>query len=429
MNLRARAAIVLTAVINDGRSLNDLLPEATETISDSRDRALLKELVFGSLRHHRRLAALRDRLLSQPLQQPQGRLAQLLVVGLYQLLYTRVPAHAAVADTVEGVSELGEDRARGLVNAVLRNSQRKAESLLADIDRNWELRHSHPDWLVSALKKAFGRDCESVLVANNAPAPMTLRVNRQRGSVASYQALLSALDITAAAHPEAPDALVLATPMDVQQLPGFSDGAVSVQDAAAQLAADYLDVQPGQRVLDACSAPGGKTSHLLEREPSLKLLALDSDASRLQRVRENLQRLQLQAELKAVDAGATAAWWDQQPFDRILLDAPCSGTGVIRRHPDIKWLRRERDIPALAEQQLQLLRALWSTLARGGKLLYATCSSLPAENADVIRAFLASQPDARLQVLPGQPADGIGRIIRPGESGMDGFYYALLAKQ
>ena len=202
-----------------------------------------------------------------------------------------------------------------------------------------------------------------------------------------------------------------------------------MQDAAAQLAADYLDVQPGQRVLDACSAPGGKTSHLLEREPSLKLLALDSDASRLQRVRENLQRLQLQAELKAVDAGATAAWWDQQPFDRILLDAPCSGTGVIRRHPDIKWLRRERDIPALAEQQLQLLRALWSTLARGGKLLYATCSSLPAENADVIRAFLPSQPDARLQVLPGQPADGIGRIIRPGESGMDGFYYALLAKQ
>lgn len=429
MNLRARAATVLTAVINDGRSLNDLLPEATETISDSRDRALLKELVFGSLRHYRRLAALRDRLLSQPLQQPQGKLAQLLVVGLYQLLYTRVPAHAAVADTVEAVSALGEDRARGLVNAVLRNSQRKAESLLADIDRNWELRHSHPDWLVSALKKAFGRDCESVLAANNAPAPMTLRVNRQRGSVTSYQALLSALDITAAAHPEAPDALMLATPMDVQQLPGFSDGAVSVQDAAAQLAADYLDVQPGQRVLDACSAPGGKTAHLLEREPSLKLLALDSDASRLRRVRENLQRLQLQAELKGVDAGATAAWWDQQPFDRILLDAPCSGTGVIRRHPDIKWLRRERDIPALAEQQLQLLRALWSTLARGGKLLYATCSSLPAENADVIRAFLASQPDARLQVLPGQPADGIGRIIRPGESGMDGFYYALLAKQ
>lgn len=429
MNLRARAATILAAVITDGRSLNDLLPEATELISDSRDRALLKELVYGSLRHHRRLATLRDRLLSQPLQQPQGKLAQLLVVGLYQLLYTRVPAHAAVADTVEAVSELGEDRARGLVNAVLRNSQRKAESLLADIDRNWELRHSHPDWLVSALKKAFGRDGESVLAANNAQAPMTLRVNRQRGSVASYQALLSALDITAAAHPETPDALVLATPMDVQQLPGFADGAVSVQDAAAQLAADYLDVHPGQRVLDACSAPGGKTAHLLEREPSLKLLALDSDASRLQRVRENLQRLQLQAELKAVDAGATAAWWDQQPFDRILLDAPCSGTGVIRRHPDIKWLRRERDIPALAEQQLQLLQALWSTLAHGGKLLYATCSSLPAENADVIRAFLASQPDARLQPLPGQPTDSIGRIIRPGENGMDGFYYALLAKQ
>ena len=429
MNLRARAATILAAVVHDGRSLNDLLPEASQAIDDSRDRALLKELVFGSLRHHRRLAALRDRLLRQPLQQPQGKLAQLLIIGLYQLLYTRVPAHAAVADTVDAVSDIGEDRARGLVNAVLRNSQRHAEALLADIDRNWELKHSHPDWLVSALKKAFGRDGENVLTANNVPAPMTLRVNRQRGDVVSYQALLAALEISATPHPEARDALVLTTPMDVQQLPGFADGAVSVQDAAAQLAADYLDLQPGLRVLDACSAPGGKAAHMLEREPNLKLLALDSDAGRLQRVRETLQRLQLQAELKVVDAGATAAWWDQQAFDRILLDAPCSGTGVIRRHPDIKWLRRERDIPALAEQQRQLLCALWPTLASGGKLLYATCSSLPAENADVVRAFLASHPDARLQTLPGQAADSIGRIIRPGEAGMDGFYYALLVKQ
>ena len=429
MNLRAHAAELVYAVIQEGRSLNDLLPNVSQQISDGRDRGLLKELVFGSLRHHRRLATLRDRLLSQPLQQPQGKLAQLLVVGLYQLLYTRVPAHAAVADTVEAVSDIGEERARGLVNAVLRNSQRKADSLLADIDRNWELKHSHPDWLVSALKKAYGRDTEAVLAANNSPAPMSLRVNPQRGSVASYQALLQSLDIAATVHPEARDALVLAQPMDVQQLPGFADGAVSVQDVAAQLAADFLDIGPGMRVLDACSAPGGKTAHLLEREPTLKLLALDSDASRLQRVRENLQRLQLSAELKAVDAGATAAWWDQQPFDRILLDAPCSGTGVIRRHPDIKWLRRERDIPALAEQQLQLLRSLWSTLARGGKLLYATCSSLPAENAELIKTFLAGQNDAQLQLLPGQPADSVGRIIRPGESGMDGFYYALLAKQ
>ena len=428
MNLRAQAAELVTAVIQDGRSLNDLLPTATQDIVDGRDRALLKELVYGSLRHHRRLGALRDRLLSQPLQQPQGKLAQLLIVGLYQLQYTRVPAHAAVADTVNAVADIGEERARGLVNAILRNAQRKADALLIDIDRDWGLKHSHPEWLVSALKKAFARDTDSILTANNTPAPMTLRVNRRRGDVGSYQALLAALDIPSHLHNEARDALVLDSPLDVQQLPGFADGAVSVQDAAAQLAADYLDAQPGMRVLDACCAPGGKTAHLLEREPSLKLLALDNDASRLQRVRETLARLQLQADCKVVDAGAVDHWWDKQAFDRILLDAPCSGTGVIRRHPDIKWLRRERDIPALAAHQLQLLRALWPTLAPGGKLLYATCSSLPAENADVIQNFLASQSDARLQALPGQSESDCGRVINPGEAGMDGFYYALLIK-
>ena len=428
MNLRAQAAELVAAVIQDGRSLNDVLPEATQAIADGRDRALLKELVYGSLRHHRRLSALRDRLLSQPLQHPQGKLAQLLIVGLYQQLYTRVPAHAAVADTVNAVADIGEERARGLVNAILRNGQRKADALLVEIDRDWGLKHSHPEWLVSALKKAFGRDTDAILTANNTPAPMTLRVNRRRGDVASYQAVLAALDIQTRLHNEAHDALILDAPLDVQQLPGFADGAVSVQDAAAQLAADYLDVQPGLRVLDACCAPGGKTAHLLEREPSLKLLALDSDVTRLQRVRETLTRLQLQADVKVADAGAVDSWWDKQAFDRILLDAPCSGTGVIRRHPDIKWLRRERDIPTLAAQQLQLLRALWPTLAPGGKLLYATCSSLPAENAEVIRAFLAMQSDAQVQTLPGQTEETLGRVIKPGEAGMDGFYYALLIK-
>lgn len=428
MNLRARAAELVTAVIADGRSLNDVLPMAAQAIGDSRDRALLKELVYGSLRHYRRLAALRDRLLSQPLQQPQGKLAHLLIIGLYQLFHTRIPAHAAVADTVNAVTDLAEERARGLVNAILRNAQRRAETLLTEIDRDWGLKHSHPEWLVNAFKQAFGRDTEAVLSANNAPAPMTLRVNSQRGDVASYQAILSALGIAAQPHPEARDALVLDTPMDVQQLPGFADGAVSVQDAAAQLAADYLDARNGMRVLDACCAPGGKTAHLLEREPSLQLLALDNDADRLQRVQQTLQRLQLRAELRAVDAADTASWWDGQPFDRILLDAPCSGTGVIRRHPDIKWLRRDSDIAALAAQQLKLLRALWPTLASGGKLLYATCSSLPTENRTVIQTFLSEQPSAALLPLPTSHEAGGGRIILAGETGMDGFYYALLQK-
>ncbi|NQD36066.1 16S rRNA (cytosine(967)-C(5))-methyltransferase RsmB [Permianibacter sp. IMCC34836] len=429
MNLRAHATELVTAVLKDGRSLNEMLTPAAQAFSDSRDRALLKELVYGSLRHFRRLAAVRDRLLSQALQNPQGKLANLLVVGLYQLMYTRIPAHAAVADTVNAVSDINEDRARGLVNAVLRSYQRKGETLLAQIDSDWGVQHSHPEWLVSAFKRAYGRDTEQLLAANNAPAPMTLRVNSRRGKLTDYQALLTALDIVSTAHPEARDALVLQTPMDVNQLPGFADGAVSVQDAAAQLAADYLDVQPGMRVLDACCAPGGKTAHLLERTPTAELLAIDNDINRLERVRETLARLQLQAELKMADAGEPASWWNQQPFDRILLDAPCSGTGVIRRHPDIKWLRRERDIPVLAAQQLKLLQALWPTLARGGKLLYATCSSLPAENAEVIAAFLAGQTDAELLPLPGHAGDRADRVIRTGEAQMDGFYYALLGKR
>lgn len=428
MSLRALAAQTITHVISDGKSLADLMPAAQQKCDDPRDKALLKELVFGTLRHLRRLAALREQLLSQKLKEPNGALANLLLVGLYQLFYTRVPGHAAVAATVDAVDAINEPRARGLVNAILRRAQREGEQKLKVVDRSWELLHSHPNWFIDTLKQQDKDSLLAILEANNHPAPMTLRVNRQKTTREQYHAKLNALGINATAHPEASDALVLQDAMDVQQLPGFADGEVSVQDAAAQLTADYLQLAPGLRVLDACAAPGGKTAHMLERQSGLQMLALDNDNGRLQRVQENLNRLQLSATLRCADANQTKAWWDGKPFDRILLDAPCSGTGVIRRHPDIKWLRRARDIPALAETQLGLLNALWPTLDQHGLLLYATCSALAEENARVIDRFLTEHSSAKLLPLPGQNGEPAGRVIRCGEQDMDGFFYALLQK-
>ncbi len=426
MNVRALAARAVADVFA-GRSLSDGL--RSEGLS-GRDTGLLRELVYGSVRHHRRLAALRDALLSQPLKTPNAALGSLMVVGLYQLLYTRVPAHAAVGETVNACAELKEDRARGLVNAVLRRAQREADALLKTIDCDPALLHSHPDWLVRQLGEAAGERLPDWLAANNNQGPMCLRVNRRQQTRDQYWQQLTAAGLLATVHPLARDALVLNQPCDVSQLPGFADGAVSVQDIAAQLAADFLDLQPGLRVLDACAAPGGKTAHMLEREPTLQVLALDNDSKRLQRVRDTLQRLKLDAVLRAADAGKPDSWWDRQRFDRILLDAPCSGTGVIRRHPDIKWLRRDTDIPALARTQLQLLDALWPTLQPGGLLLYCTCSVLPAENDQVIRAFLGKTADAQAEPIPPMPGDrGPGWAIAAGEQGMDGFFYARLRKQ
>ena len=428
MNLRALAAQTISQVLVQGKSLADLMPHAQQKISDPRDKGLLQEIVYGVLRHYRRLGALRDTLLSQKLTQPNAPLGCLMTVGLYQLFYTRVPGHAAVAATVDAVEDIKEPKARGLVNAILRRAQREGERHFTKIDGNWELKFSHPDWYLSALKPAGREQMLAVLEANNHPAPMTLRVNTHQQTKAQYLSKLTALGINAQQHAEAADALTLDEPMDVFQLPGFKDGEVSVQDAAAQLAADYLRLAPNLSVLDACAAPGGKTAHMLEREPTLNVLAIDNDNTRLARVKENLTRLKLQAEVVCADAAKTESWAQGRCFDRILLDAPCSGTGVIRRHPDIKWLRRERDIPALAQTQLKLLTSLWPLLKNDGLLLFATCSTLPQENEEVIKAFLAQQKGAKLIPLPRQADDRIGRRILCGEQGMDGFYYALLTK-
>ncbi len=426
---RSAAAKVIHQVLAEGRSLAAVLPPALAGVPPA-ERGLAQELCYGTLRWAPRLEALAGLLLDKPLRARDGDVHALLLAGLYQLLYLNVPPHAAVSLTVEATARLHKEWARGLLNGVLRRLTREQEELLAVVDAAEAAALAHPAWLLARFQQDWPDHWQAIAAANNERPPMTLRVNRLRGSREQYLERLQQAGLAASPALHATDAITLETPVVVERLPGFADGDVSVQDTAAQLAAGLLQLAPGQRVLDACAAPGGKTGHILETCPELALLALDSEAERLTRVEENLTRLGLTAELCTGDAGDPATWWDGRPFDRILLDAPCSGSGVIRRHPDIKALRRPEDITTLAAQQARLLRALWPLLAPGGILVYATCSILTAENAGQVTAFLHDEAQARelpLATAWGQ-AVAAGRQILPGENGMDGFYYAALGK-
>jgi 16S rRNA (cytosine967-C5)-methyltransferase len=431
LSARATAARVLQHVIYGGDSLTEALQQPLVQAVAATEQPLLRDLCFGSLRWHERLSAVLTQLLAKPLKPADKDLECLLRVGLYQLLYQRTPDHAAVNETVKAVKKLGKGWAEKLVNGVLRRFLREREALLSAADQQETALYAFPAWLLARVQVAWPADWQAILQASNTHAAMTLRVNQRQSTALDYQAQLAAQGLAADTVAGVASALSLHKAVGVELLPGFAQGVVSVQDAAAQLAAFLLDCQPGMRVLDACAAPGGKTGHLLEHTAELQLTALDSSASRLLRVTENLQRLQLCAHSIVADAGELASWWDGQAFERILLDAPCSATGVIRRHPDIKVLRRDADIGVLQQEQARLLRALWQTLKPGGRLLYATCSILPEENSQQVAAFVAEYPDA--QVLPlvglwGRDMD-FGRQILPGEMGMDGFYYALLRKQ
>ncbi|WP_028633178.1 16S rRNA (cytosine(967)-C(5))-methyltransferase RsmB [Pseudomonas parafulva] len=430
MNPRLAAARALAAVLSGKASLNSSLPAQLDKV-DERDRGLTQDLAFGTARWQPRLELLAAQLLQKPFKAADVDVQALLLVGLYQLFHTRIPAHAAIGETVGCADKLKKPWAKALLNAVLRRAQREGEALLADMQRDPVVRTAHPRWLQKALKAFWPEQWEAICAANNAHPPMILRANRRHHSRDAYLALLGEAGISASPCVYSRDGIVLAEACDVRSLPGFAEGWVSVQDEAAQLAADLLELAPGQRVLDACCAPGGKTCHLLEAEAGLgHVVAVDLEAKRLTRVRENLERLQLQAELIACDARDTASWWDGKPFQRILLDAPCSATGVIRRHPDIKLTRQADDIPALAALQGELLDALWPTLEVGGMLLYATCSSLPTENTEVIDAFLARTPGARELDLATQAGlrQPHGRQLLAQEGGHDGFYYAKLIK-
>ncbi|MQT81894.1 16S rRNA (cytosine(967)-C(5))-methyltransferase RsmB [Pseudomonas helleri] len=430
MNPRLAAAKALTAVLNGKASLNSSLPLQLDKV-EVRDRGLTQDLAFGTARWQPRLSALANKQLQKPFKAADADVEALLLVGLYQLLYTRIPAHAAIGETVGCADKLKKPWAKGLLNAVLRNAQRESEALLAELEHDPVVRTAHPRWLQKSLKAFWPQQWEAICAANNAHPPMILRVNRRHHSRNAYLQLLIEAGIEAQPCAFSQDGIVLAEACDVRNLPGFAEGWISVQDEAAQLAADLLDLAPGQRVLDACCAPGGKTCHILEVEPQLAgVVAVDLEAKRLVRVRENLERLGLSAELIAADGRDTATWWDGKPFQRILLDAPCSATGVIRRHPDIKLTRQPDDIPALAALQGELLDAMWPTLEVGGILLYATCSTLPTENTEVIEAFLARTPGARELDIAGE--FGIkqphGRQLLAQEGGHDGFYYAKLIK-
>ncbi|MBM3104712.1 MAG: 16S rRNA (cytosine(967)-C(5))-methyltransferase RsmB [Pseudomonas sp.] len=430
MNPRLAAARALAAVLSGKASLNSSLPTQLDKV-EVRDRGLTQDLAFGTARWQPRLSALAERLLQKPFKSADADVEALLLVGLYQLLYTRVPAHAAIGETVGCADKLKKPWAKALLNAVLRRAQRESSEILAELERDPVVRTAHPRWLQKSLKAFWPQQWEAICAANNAHPPMILRVNRRHHSREAYLDLLRQAGLEASACQYSVDGIVLAQACDVRGLPGFDQGWISVQDEAAQLAADLLDLAPGQRVLDACCAPGGKTCHLLEAEETLdSVVAIDLEAKRLTRVRENLDRLGLDAQLIACDARDTASWWDGKGFQRILLDAPCSATGVIRRHPDIKMTRQAEDIPALAALQGELLDALWPTLEVGGILLYATCSTLPTENTEVIEAFLNRTPGARELDLATQAGlrQTHGRQLLAQEGGHDGFYYAKLIK-
>ena len=430
-NTRLAAAKVLQQVLDNGRSLAALLPQAFDRIPQM-ERAFAQELVYGSLRWHVRLAALLDELLATPLKPRDHDILCLLLLGLYQLSRLGVAPHAAVNETVDAARAVRKPWAVGLINGVLRSYQRQRQRLENKLDHCTESRLAHPQWLLAQLRQDWPNDWEAIALANNERAPMALRVNLRRQSRAVYLDKLRDAHLPAHEVRFARAAICLEAPIPVARLPGFEDGDVSVQDVAAQLAGELLDVRTGMRILDACAAPGGKTAHILEcGDNRATVVAIDRDMSRLKRIPENLERLGLNAELICADAGDPDQWWDKEQFDRVLLDAPCSASGVIRRHPDIKLLRRAADLEHLAQQQERLLERLWPLLASGGMLLYATCSVFRLENEERVAGFLAGHDDAfevRLTADWGR-AMQYGRQILPGENGMDGFYYACLIKR
>ncbi|ROP48512.1 16S rRNA m(5)C-967 methyltransferase [Enterobacter sp. BIGb0383] len=425
INLRSMAAQAVEQVVENGQSLSNVLPAMQQKVGE-KDRALLQELSFGVLRTLSQMEWLITRLMSRPMTGKQRTLHYLIMVGLYQLLHTRVPPHAALAETVEGAVAIKRMQFKGLVNGVLRQFQREQENLLAEFEKS-DARYLHPSWLLKRLQLAWPSRWKGIVEANNQRPPMWLRVNRNHHSRDAWLALLTEAGHTGFTHPDYPDAVRLEAPMAVSALPGFDQGWVTVQDASAQGCMRFLEPQNGEQILDLCAAPGGKTTHILEVTPEASVLAVDVDESRLSRVYDNLKRLGMKATVRQGDGRFPSQWCEDKKFDRILLDAPCSATGVIRRHSDIKWLRRDRDIAELAKLQSTILDAIWPHLKSGGVLVYATCSVLPEENSQQVAAFLKRTPDAELSETGTPEQPGLQNLPAADEG--DGFFYAKLIKQ
>lgn len=422
-------ALKMLQKVFQGRSLASVKSEADSL--EKRQRALTMELVRGVLRWRWKLEYLLGLLMKKPLRSKEQELQLLLLLALYELMELSTPEYAVVNETVQLSRSLDKAWASGLVNGVLRSFTRNRQDYLSRSDSDEVARYSHPDWFINCLRKDWPEHWQQILQANNQRPPLWLRVNQIQKETLQYKKLLDEQGLESSIHPTAPQAIKLGRSIDVFSLPGFDQGMVSVQDAGAQLAAGLLDVRAGQKVLDLCAAPGGKTCHLLELEPEIKkLVAVELEETRMQKVRENLDRLKLDAELIVADASDVSTWWDGEPFDRILVDAPCSTSGVIRRHPDIKSLRREDDLPSLVQTQQKILQQAWQMLSPGGLLLYVTCSVLRQENEVQIMKLLNEQDDADEIILDaswGVSCDH-GRQLLPGEDDNDGFYFACLRK-
>ncbi len=433
-SLRARVAKGLTRIISEGNSLSEVVPDFDNLTQQ--DKALARELLFGTLRQHYPLEAITGRLLNKPLKTKDNDIKCLIMLGLYQLFFTRIPDHAVLSETVQASVKLKKAWAKGLINALLRKALREGDTLVNSVNTKPWIAASLPQWLYQQIEKDWPEESKQITTGSHKRAPLTLRVNHRHTSREQYLKKLQEKAINAVPHPLAEQALSLEKSCDITLLPGYLEGDFSVQDSAAQMAGQLLEVMPGQRILDACAAPGGKTTHLLElTDNKADMIAVDNSADRVERLQENLKRLQLNAKTVVADVINTSDWFDGDRFDRILCDAPCSATGIVRRHPDIAILRRESDIKPLNRIQQKILDALWPLLKPGGIMLYATCSILRSENSEQISAFLQRHKDARLEEITSGESESLevrnaipGWQILPGESEMDGFYYAKLHK-
>jgi 16S rRNA (cytosine967-C5)-methyltransferase len=427
---RALAAQALAGIALRGASLRDAMEQRAPKLNDPRDRALLMALLSDGARWWLRFDAALDHLLDKPLRRKEPDIHALLVLGLVQLEILQLQDYAAVAATVEATRALNRPRLSGLVNAVLRRWQRERETLLTKLDAQPQTRYAMPPWLVEAISADWPTRADDIFADSNREPPLMLRANGRRIARDALVEKLRTEGYDMQAHAWLRDGIVLPHSIDVTRMPGFSEGLFAVQDGAAQVAADLADVRNGQRVLDACAAPGGKACHLLERA-DIALTALEFDAGRAKRIRQNLDRLGLQADIQIGDAGDPQSWWDGKPFDRILIDAPCSATGVMRRRPDVRLHRRSSDIDTLVAQQLRILNALWPLLAPGGRLVYITCSLVRAENEAVVGQFLANRSDVDVLplTLPAGQAATTGWQVLPGDDDLDGMYYAVLERR
>ena len=431
MQSRAVAALILTEILTRQLTLTAILPEYLSQITSFKDRSFIQELCYGVLRWYYQLDYILQSMIEKDLRTKDTDIKILILLGLYQLEFLRTPEHAAVSATVEACKDLKKQWAKKLVNALLRRYQKEHARLKVLVEKDDQAKYSHPFWFIETLQKEYPEQWQYILKENNRHPPMYLRVNTKLTSRQDYIHELEKNNINATEAPFVETGIKLDKPVDVEQLPLFTEGYVSVQDLAAQLCFSAMDIQQNHRVLDACAAPGGKLSHILEQGPDpIEVIALEPDKNRFERMQKNLERLQLMTTLVCIDANNTKQWWDNNKFDRILVDAPCSATGVIRRHPDIKILRVAENIDVNATIQGNLLSSLWPLLKHGGKLLYVTCSILSTENDRSIRSFLKKHKDAkftRLYTDWGHTTE-FGKQILPGEYGMDGFYYACLEK-